>query len=162
MRPRPPRSTRTYTLFPYTTLFRSDTQCLARVQWALPDEKTVSQTAAPIAVYTAQRTRMIINVELFIAQASNVLAESRLFECHTVNAQCGYVAHVPRFKGLRLARQGAKGQVHCLRSRQSRLSERLFQSGQGTQRMRSNGAQQANSRLDNLIGKIQRRTGEGK
>src|SRR3546814_12756059 len=34
MLPRPPRSTRTYTLFPYTTLFRSDGAAIAAGAWA--------------------------------------------------------------------------------------------------------------------------------
>src|SRR3546814_5389887 len=34
MLPRPPRSTRTYTLFPYTTLFRSEGAAIAAGAWA--------------------------------------------------------------------------------------------------------------------------------
>src|SRR3546814_4398992 len=33
---RPPRSTRTDTLFPYTTLFRSQTNVIARLHWSAP------------------------------------------------------------------------------------------------------------------------------
>src|SRR3546814_2804379 len=42
---RPPRSTRTYTLFPYTTLFRSAARHPLR-RWAHPE--TISQVHAPV------------------------------------------------------------------------------------------------------------------
>src|SRR3546814_4744605 len=43
---RPPRSTRTDTLFPYTTLFRS-ADAGARTMWAAAGETTASPNAAP-------------------------------------------------------------------------------------------------------------------
>src|SRR3546814_2563369 len=42
---RPPRSTRTYTLFPYTTLFRSASTCA--IAWALASFATVSTFETP-------------------------------------------------------------------------------------------------------------------
>src|SRR3546814_7443229 len=56
---RPPRSTRTYTLFPYTTLFRSEAylpatigfghwrRCLARMQFSDVTERLLGRSVSP-------------------------------------------------------------------------------------------------------------------
>src|SRR3546814_8427725 len=57
---RPPRSTRTDTLFPYTTLFRSPREVRAEVRTSLPAELSVRPAAvAPSAVWVASVERVV-------------------------------------------------------------------------------------------------------
>src|SRR3546814_13876734 len=49
MRRRPPRSTRTDTLFPYTTLFRSVAQGIARIKDMLPEANQASRVPVSAA-----------------------------------------------------------------------------------------------------------------
>src|SRR3546814_17389589 len=57
---RPPRSTRTDTLFPYTTLFRSPREVRAEVRTSLPAALSVRPAAvAPSAVWVASVERVV-------------------------------------------------------------------------------------------------------
>src|SRR3546814_6127504 len=54
MKRRPPRSTRTYTLFPYTTLFRSSNRQLSRISLRItePPERNIMSNPSPEALAT--------------------------------------------------------------------------------------------------------------
>src|SRR3546814_10747650 len=57
---RPPRSTRTDTLFPYTTLFRSLCLCLTCFHERLDDRaERVEQIDQPFAMFGAERERIV-------------------------------------------------------------------------------------------------------
>src|SRR3546814_5528881 len=68
---RPPRSTRTYTLFPYTTLFRSDDAHLSRRDW----NRTIRRSAG-IAADPAVAARLAEQAEEVAAAAADL--EGRL------------------------------------------------------------------------------------
>src|SRR3546814_13876771 len=73
---RPPRSTRTDTLFPYTTLFRSETTTAA------PDVECDPSDADNIAVATDDATVTVEDAEQVILAASDSLLDADDLEPH--------------------------------------------------------------------------------
>src|SRR3546814_1841801 len=76
---RPPRSTRTDTLFPYTTLFRSTARC------ARGGDRALSHPAGPAATYAARAHAVRAGLELPRSRLAGV-AEGRSEE-HTSELQ---------------------------------------------------------------------------
>src|SRR3546814_6395956 len=61
MIPRPPRSTRTYTLFPYTTLFRSDVQTL--MLYARASSFIDENTFRRVCIHVAEQCQLYDHVK---------------------------------------------------------------------------------------------------
>src|SRR3546814_8464662 len=78
----PPRSTRTDTLFPYTTLFRSGSlvaaSLVAMVHDAQPDGPVTAKTVSenPISVDTAEGSGAVAATEISAAPAAHIVDET--------------------------------------------------------------------------------------
>src|SRR3546814_12850933 len=92
MRRRPPRSTRTDTLFPYTTLFRSE---LADVEGAARRKSRGARTAMiyPIALEAVQRIDALFDIERTIngksAAERHAVRQELRSEERRVGKECG-------------------------------------------------------------------------
>src|SRR3546814_13535706 len=75
---RPPRSTRTDTLFPYTTLFRSDRALIASLSVPLPvfgrNQGNIAAARSEIQSAEARRNSVLANTQAEIANARAALA----------------------------------------------------------------------------------------
>src|SRR3546814_4885131 len=81
MRRRPPRSTRTYTLFPYTTLFRSG--LITRV---VEDEALAEEADKVVAQLSASATRAMGRTRnLLLSSFTNSLEEQMELEARAIS-----------------------------------------------------------------------------
>src|SRR3546814_2765109 len=72
---RPPRSTRTDTLFPYTTLFRSNVKPGYGLNYLVPQGKAVPATAVNVAEFEAKRAEYEAKAASVHSEATDRLAK---------------------------------------------------------------------------------------
>src|SRR3546814_1863994 len=94
---RPPRSTRTDTLFPYTTLFRSDAHgddCIFDAAALALDQRVADAACARHAERVADRDRAAVDVERFMGDAERVAAIEHLHRERFVQFPQADVVHL--------------------------------------------------------------------
>src|SRR3546814_13673599 len=108
---RPPRSTRTDTLFPYTTLFRSDRCGSIDATWAANDHNGHGTNMAGIALYGDLEAKIEANlpVQLYTQLESVVVTAP-----HGPDHVPGHEAIV---RAVKLLPQGGHSRIFCLADR---------------------------------------------
>src|SRR3546814_12358535 len=89
---RPPRSTRTYTLFPYTTLFRSICQSARRIEIQMR-QHDMADVRWRIAHCLDLVQRRLLRPEMDIEQRTKEAAEARTGMAHVFAAVTGVNQH---------------------------------------------------------------------
>src|SRR3546814_19528203 len=131
---RPPRSTRTDTLFPYTTLFRSLENILVIKDEALPlGRARIDDPGAPAATFGIDHLQRLAAPGLFDDGAGAVRLEQRFDDHVFVGIDAALDDHITRAPGRADDRRMRKAGTRIHREHHARSSE---ERSTGTERFR--------------------------
>src|SRR3546814_16863615 len=106
---RPPRSTRTDTLFPYTTLFRSYKPSLSR-----SDRAVILQKAADILIARKAEISDLITAECGISKKDSLYEVGRAYDVFSLSARL-CILHAGQIFSCDLTPHGQKRKIFTLR-----------------------------------------------